>query len=360
MLYSLEDDELVLEIDYSWSNDHSVGLRGSILAKRGRVEHVSIESRGVKADVVSWFDRPDLAAKTKGRQGADAGFWVQLPVMREHEFVLHAQVDGVEHSRPIRFSASPPEAPEMANDARAIWDDFVRRVNEDRLSVLEVGSRAVSPGGQSKRSLFPDAASYTGFDYHPDSNTDVVGDAHRLSDYFPDQRFGAVFSISVLEHLAMPWLLPVEINKVLVPGGLTFHHTHQTWPVHELPWDFFRFSENAHRTLFCRALGFETISSGMFAPVRVYHDSLEIAQEALPAQPAFGGSVILARKAADVDEEKFRWEVSLDELSAEFAGEYPFDQKTSSIDQEAALSHPRGGAVEQGLRHLWRRLTTPR
>jgi hypothetical protein len=335
MLYFNEDDALIIGIDYSWSTDHSMGLRGYILGKNGeKVEEMTIESAGVSAPVMARFERPELDIPDHPSSGTSPGFWVELPTLKEHDVVIRAHVEGAEHVRAITFQqSSKPKAPPYTADSGPVWDDFIRRVNDEGLSVLEIGSRDVSPGGASKRKHFPRAASYTGFDYYRDENTDVVGDAHRLSEYFKGKKFDAIFSFATLEHLAMPWVLPLEINKLLTPGGITMHFTHQTWPVHELPWDFFRFSDNALRVLFSRELGFETITAGMFAPVRIHFDDPAPSQEALPSNPAFGGSYILTKKVADLRQRRFKWNLSLDQLAEDVAGEYPLVEKSTVTDK---------------------------
>ena len=47
----------------------------------------------------------------------------------------------------------------------------------------------------------------------------------------------------------MPWKAILEINAVLAEGGLLFVATHQSWPPHELPWDFWRYSPAAFQAL---------------------------------------------------------------------------------------------------------------
>jgi hypothetical protein len=42
----------------------------------------------------------------------------------------------------------------------------------------------------------------------------------------------------------MPWKAVIEIIKVMSPGGLIFTQPHQTWPIHETPWDYWRFSRD--------------------------------------------------------------------------------------------------------------------
>jgi hypothetical protein len=62
----------------------------------------------------------------------------------------------------------------------------------------------------------------------------------------------------------------LEINKVLKPGGVVLVHTHPTWPPHELPWDFWRFQENAFWALFNRATGFEIVGTVLSTPARIF------------------------------------------------------------------------------------------
>lgn len=130
--------------------------------------------------------------------------------------------------------------------------------------VLEVGSRARS--GITRRDLFPSTCTYTGIDILAGENVDVVGDAHALSRHLPTDHFDFAFSISVWEHLAMPWLVSLELNKVLKTGGIAMIGTHQSWPIHETPWDYFRFSEYSWDALFNPATGFEIVTRGMGVP----------------------------------------------------------------------------------------------
>jgi hypothetical protein len=143
--------------------------------------------------------------------------------------------------------------------------DALRR--EGCRSVLEIGSRARR--GISLRSSF-DGLEYIGIDIVKDANVDYVVDAHRLSDVFGRHRFDAVFSLVVFEHLAMPWKVAVEMNRVMRPGGLAYINSVQTCGLHELPWDFFRFSDSAYRALFNRATGFEILQNTLSVPMHIF------------------------------------------------------------------------------------------
>ena len=92
---------------------------------------------------------------------------------------------------------------------------------------------------------------------------DIVGDAHFLHELLGEASADVVFSGAVLEHLSCPWLFSAAVNRTLKPGGLTFHATHQAWPIHEEPNDFWRFSDEGLKILFGPETGFRTLSSGM-------------------------------------------------------------------------------------------------
>lgn len=184
----------------------------------------------------------------------------------------------------------------MNRQTEELWPLFIDACTSAGGTVLEVGSRVVSPGSSSKRPLFPNNQ-YIGMDMYPDANTDVTGDAHHLSQVVPGP-LDAVFSMSVLEHLAAPWLFALEVSKVLRIGGMTFHATHFHWPEHEMPWDFFRFSDQGLSAVFCPLFGFEVVHAAVFSPARMYmvdpqlHPDMNLFQ-------CWGGSAIVARKVSE-------------------------------------------------------------
>jgi SAM-dependent methyltransferase len=164
-------------------------------------------------------------------------------------------------------------------------------------SVLEIGSRNVS--GLIRRGLIGDEAHYTGFDIHPGENVDVVGDAHALTTSFPAGHFDAVFSVSVFEHLAMPWKVLLEINRVMKTGGLLYISTHPVWPAHELPWDFWRFSAETFRVLLNEATGFEIIECVEGNPARIVSLSGDPATRGALLARVNQSVAVLARKSGE-------------------------------------------------------------
>ena len=67
----------------------------------------------------------------------------------------------------------------------------------------------------------------------------------------------------------MPWKVAVEINRVLKPGGIAHIFSHQTAGMHEIPWDFFRFSDASWNGLFNRFTGFEIIETEISLPSHI-------------------------------------------------------------------------------------------
>jgi hypothetical protein len=151
--------------------------------------------------------------------------------------------------------------------SHAKWQKYLYQMgNKKGLRILEIGSREVT-GHSVARKQF-EKAEYIGFDYYPGFNVDVVGDAHRLTSYFKeDEKFDIIYSSACFEHFAMPWLVSVEIAKLLKVGGAVFVETHFSYSAHERPWNFFQFSDMGLRVLFSPALGFECIEAGVSNPI---------------------------------------------------------------------------------------------
>jgi len=159
-----------------------------------------------------------------------------------------------------------PNVPLSRLASHGNWlDHLVEIGNKPGMRVLEVGSREVT--GQSLARARFTQAEYVGFDFYPGPNVDVVGDAHRLSTYFADQRFDIIFTSACFEHFAMPWVVATEIAKLLKVGGVVMVETHFSFSSHERPWHFFQFSDMALRVLFSPAMGMECIEAGMSNPI---------------------------------------------------------------------------------------------
>ncbi len=199
---------------------------------------------------------------------------------------------------PMDFIAllARPLAKDSSNDPYHLnFRYFIDEVNRlSHCNILELGSR-----GGKYRAFLQHWNSYTGFDIYPGEGVDIVGDIHSLSQYFPHQRFDAVFTISTFEHLAMPWKAALEISKVMKQHGLLFVATHPTWPPHMLPWDFWRFSSETFKVLLGPSVGFEIIRCSEGLPCRILPLNTEEATRGIYRQTAYMGVSVVARKVAE-------------------------------------------------------------
>jgi hypothetical protein len=160
-------------------------------------------------------------------------------------------------------------------------------------SILDIGGRARS--GATRRDLFK-VAKYTVLDVLADPSVDVVGDAHTLASRFPPESFDGILSVSVFEHLVMPWAVAVQMNQVLRPGGLAMIFTHQTLGMHDLPWDFWRFSDSAWDALFNPHTGFEIVGRALDRPQFIIPLVYTASKQGAEGAAGYEGSAVLVRK----------------------------------------------------------------
>lgn len=67
---------------------------------------------------------------------------------------------------------------------------------------------------------------------------------HRYPNYF-----GTIVCLSVLEHVRNPFEIFKALWAILQPGGLLILSTVQSFPIHDAPHDYWRFSDNCLRML---------------------------------------------------------------------------------------------------------------
>jgi SAM-dependent methyltransferase len=221
----------------------------------------------------------------------------------------------------VGAAARPLQRPRPDDPYHAVFADFIARVNERHgPRILELGAR----GSRADPRLRGDGE-YVGFDIHPGPNVDVVGDVHELSRLVTGA-FDAVYAISTFEHLAMPWKAILEINAVLAEGGLLFVATHQSWPPHELPWDFWRYSPAAFQALLTPHTGFEILRAESGLPAMIVPMVRDVGTRDVHRSPANLGVSVLARKLSPPRSD-LRWDLTASDV---LASEYPTDGSHAS------------------------------
>lgn len=160
--------------------------------------------------------------------------------------------------------------------------------------VLELGTMRSDPNNPTHHlAWLPDGSTHVKSDAFDGIDVDVIADAHDLSP-FKDGEFDAVIAVSVWEHLARPWIAAEAVHRVLKPNGLVYVATHQTFPLHGYPSDYFRFSTEAMKVLFGEPLFKDAVASYQF-PCKIMPPAIVTRWN--PAASAFLNVDCFARKA---------------------------------------------------------------
>jgi SAM-dependent methyltransferase len=93
--------------------------------------------------------------------------------------------------------------------------------------------------------------------YRETTRADVFADSLRLP--FAEGAFDTAIATQVLEHLGRPVDFLQEIARVLRPGGVLILSAPMTWPLHEEPHDYFRYTIHGLRRL-ARDAGLEVLA----------------------------------------------------------------------------------------------------
>ncbi len=101
-------------------------------------------------------------------------------------------------------------------------------------SVLNVGA-----GGE----IAPCVGRCQSIDINPERGPDLVADVCDLRGVFERERFDAVFLIEVLEHVNEPQRAVDELRRVLKPGGRLILSVPYIFEMHDVPGDYWRFTE---------------------------------------------------------------------------------------------------------------------
>lgn len=155
-----------------------------------------------------------------------------------------------------------------ASDLRLEFITRCRSMEAPR--VLELGTKRYGAVRTRRDDWIPNASEYLGTDIEAGTDVDIVADVHRLTEVTGEECFDAIISCSSFEHFKYPHLAAHELMKALRIGGLLFIQTHQSFPLHGYPYDYFRFSREALAGLFGTRMGFRTLATDFEFPVRLY------------------------------------------------------------------------------------------
>lgn len=113
-----------------------------------------------------------------------------------------------------------------------------------RGSLLDVGA------GRSRRyqKVCTNVATYTTMDVTAEGGADIVGSVEAIP--FPDAHFDSILCTQVLEHVPHPHIAMKEISRVLKSGGYCLLTVPMWNELHEVPHDYFRYTNYGLKTLF--------------------------------------------------------------------------------------------------------------
>lgn len=131
-------------------------------------------------------------------------------------------------------------------------------------------------GAKPWRGTFaPHVTEHIGIDHeatiHGLTEVDVVADAYAIP--LPDGSVDTVLLTEVLEHLEDPRRALAECRRLLRAGGCLIATTPFSWPLHEEPRDFFRYSPHGLRHL-GESAGFDVVEvralSGIWTTIALH------------------------------------------------------------------------------------------
>lgn len=107
----------------------------------------------------------------------------------------------------------------------------------------------IGAGGEIKRVLSDYNLKFKEIDIDKKRKPDFVCSVEDMS-IFEDHSVDIFFCMEVLEHVKNPFNAIKEIKRVLKPEGLIIGSTPFVFPIHDEPYDFYRYTKYGLRNLF--------------------------------------------------------------------------------------------------------------
>jgi cephalosporin hydroxylase len=115
--------------------------------------------------------------------------------------------------------------------------------------IIEIGALQVEgqSGPADLRGYFPQKK-YIGVDMRPGPGVDQTEDFERRTS-FSDQSVSTIITLDTLEHVYDTFHFVEEVNRILAPGGLFLMVSVMYYPIHDHPFDHWRFTPETFRRL---------------------------------------------------------------------------------------------------------------
>ena len=314
-------NKIEFRVDISAKFHHSLRLEGWFVSNKkiSKIKVIGSGIHGQSSDL--YIDYPQVTID-------NARGWV-LNALFDHEF------DPLSLKLKISFYFSRSIYISLKDliDERISFEVNTPKVHFHKLVSDFPGSKLLDVGGRD-RSLVDRSKSFPGsdvvvLDILPGDNVDVVGDAHCLSQYFPKDHFDFAMSYCVFEHLHSPWKVAIELNKVLKKDGYALIITHQTLGLHDMPWDYFRFSNESFKSLFNQYTGFEVVDISMLFPSYITPFLYRSDKKDSEKSAGYELSTVLIRK---ISESTASWDFNLTQVLNEAYPENPTSFDPTSME----------------------------
>lgn len=236
----------------------------ALWARCSRAARATIEQRfSVAANAENWaaFLNSLLAAAPRERRPLEIPVEFKLPPVRTNPKGI-AREDRrrpksvMNHAAPHPFTNPPLEI----NNVDLYWTraSILRAVREAAPKFhgvfLDIGC-GVMPYREIIREAAPRLTRYVGLDLEGSqiyrAEVDLRWDGRKIP--LADASVDSAMLTEVLEHCPEPWVVLKEARRVLKPGGLLFFTVPYIWPLHDAPYDFFRYTPFALEKLLAEA-----------------------------------------------------------------------------------------------------------
>lgn len=129
--------------------------------------------------------------------------------------------------------------------------EFVKLCSETlpiREPIYEFGGYQVAgqEGWADLRRFFP-GKTYVGTDMREGPGVDMIVNLHDIQ--LPSDSVGTVLMLDTMEHVEFPQKAMEGIYRILMPEGLVIMSSVMDFPIHDTPYDYWRFTPEAFRSL---------------------------------------------------------------------------------------------------------------